>query len=182
MQPALEGEVLGDRQRGTRREQPLHRGVVGEVQEEHGALERCSPRQTARRKKLASRWVTPIAAKTTTNSSPSVAAGHAGLRGDLRGQLGGGQAEAREDRQLLAAHERVEAVDRRDARLDELGGVIASDGVDRLPVDVTVGLGLERRPAVDRSARTVEDAPDEVDADGRPRDLAAVRARSCRGG
>ena len=40
MQAALEGEMLGDRQCGTRREQSLHCGVVGEAQEEHGALER----------------------------------------------------------------------------------------------------------------------------------------------
>ena len=46
------------------------------------------------------------------------------------------QAGPGEDRQLLAAHERVHPVDRRDAGLDELGWVVPGGRVDRAPVDV----------------------------------------------
>src|SRR6185437_16771826 len=83
------------------------------------------------------------------------------------------QSEAGEDRQLLATDERVQAVDRGDARLDELGRMVTGDGVDRHPVHIPVRVGLQGWPAVDRASGAVEDAPDEIAADGGARDLAA---------
>ena len=45
--------------------------------------------------------------------------------------------------------------------------MVPSNRVHGQPVDVAIGLRLQWRPAVDRAARTIEDAPDQVDADGR---------------
>ena len=53
------------------------------------------------------------------------------LPGDLGGDARMGQAAPGKDGQLLAADERVHAVDGRDAGLDELGGIVAGVGIDR---------------------------------------------------
>ena len=131
--------------------------------------ERSSAAPSAKRSRTnaASRSVTPIAAKTTTK--PSSELRHASRLRDPGREFEPRQAVAGEDRQLLAAHERVEPVDRRDAGLDELGRVRARDRVDRQPVEVALGLGQERGPAVDRAAHAVEDPPDEVGPDGHAR-------------
>ena len=69
-----------------------------------------------------------------------VVAGRSRLGSDPGGESVGGQPGAGEDRQLLAADERDEAVDGRDTGLDELVGVGASDRVERQAVDVAVGV------------------------------------------
>jgi len=57
------------------------------------------------------------------------------LTRDLRGQLVGRQARSGEDRQLLAADQADQRVDRADAGLDELLGLPPCDGVDRRAAD-----------------------------------------------
>ena len=171
VQPAFEGEVLGDGQRRTRRQQPFDGGILGDVEEQDRSLERRALGE-ARAEEAGLALGHAHRGEDDDELVGGIAPGHGRLRGDLRGELGGRQAEAGEDRQLLPAHERVEAVDRRDAGLDELVRVVAGDRVDRRPVDVAVGLGLHRRPAVDRTAGAVEDAADQIEPDGRARDLA----------
>ena len=172
VEPPLEREVLGDGQRRTRRQQPLDRGIFGDVEEENRSLERRALGE-ARAEEAGLALGHAHRGEDDDELVGSVAPGHGRLRGDLRGELGGRQAEAGEDRQLLPAHERVQAVDRRDPGLDELVRMVAGDGVDRRPVDVAVGVGLHRRPTVDGTAGAVEDAADQVEPDGGAGDLAA---------
>ena len=69
-----------------------------------------------------------------------------------------GKTGAGEDRQLLAADKRVQAVDRGNAGLDKFVRVIARGGVHRQTVDVLHLGGQNLRPAVLRVAHAVEDA------------------------
>ena len=72
------------------------------------------------------------------------------------------QAGSREDRQLLAADEGVQAVDGGHAGLNELCRVGAGRRVHRQTVDVAVLLGEDRRTAVDGLAHAVEDAAEHI--------------------
>ena len=147
----LEREVLGDGQRAARREQPLDRGVVGEVQEEDDSLERAGLLELLHEEaRLAVRD-----AHRAEDDGELLAGLDPRLADDLSGELVGRKARAREDRQLLAAHERVQPVDRADAGLDEVGGLLARVRVDRRAGDVEALLGDDRRPAVDRLAGAV---------------------------
>ena len=172
MEPLLEREVLGDRQRRTRSEQPLDRGILGDVEEENRSLE-CRALGEPRAEEPGLALGHAHRGEDDHELVGSIAPGYGRLRRDLRGELGGRQAEPGEDRQLLAADERVQAVDRRDPGLDELVRMVAGDGVDRRSVDVAVRIGLHRRPAVDGTAGAVEDAADQIEPDGGTRDLAA---------
>ena len=93
----------------------------------------------------------------------------------------------REDRQLLAADEGVQAVDGGNTGLDELCRVGAGCRVHRQAVDVAVLLGEDRRAAVDGLAHAVEDAAEHIlahaqlqrvaeEADLRLRKVDALRA------
>ncbi len=88
-----------------------------------------------------------------------------GLAGDLRREVVVRKAAAREDRQLLPAHERVQPVDGRDARLDEVVGEVAGRRVDRLAVDRSPDLGDDLRSVVARPAEAVEDTTEHVARD-----------------
>ena len=70
------------------------------------------------------------------------------LTRDLRGKLRVGKTGAGEDRQLLAADKRVQAVDRGNAGLDKFVRVIACGGVHRKTVDVLHLGGQNLRAAV----------------------------------
>ena len=171
VEPPFEGEVLGDRQRGPRGQKPLDRGILGDVEEENRPLERRALRE-ARTEEIRLTLGDAHGREDDDELAAGFAPGHGRLGCDLRREFCGRQAEAGEDRQLLSAHERVETVDRRDAGLDELVRVVAGDGVDRRAVDVAVRVGLHRRAAVDRATRPVQDASNQIDADGCPGDLA----------
>ena len=132
--PLLERQVLGHGQRDPRGQQPFDGRVVGAGSEQHGALEGGALGEPAAEERgLAT--VTPMAAKTTANSSSDRARAPGG---DLRGEVVRRQAGAGEDRQFLAADQRVQSVDRRDAGLDELGGLGAAIGLSGSAVDVAV--------------------------------------------
>ena len=164
MEPLLERKVLGDGQRRARREQPLDRGIFGDVEEEDRSLERRALGE-ARAEESGLTLGHAHRGEDDDELVGSAAPGHGRLRRDLRCELGGREAEAGEDGQLLPSHERVQTVDRRDPGLDELVRMVAGDGVDRRPVDVAVCVGLHRGPTVDGTAGAVEDAEDQIEPD-----------------
>ena len=84
------------------------------------------------------------------------------LARDLRRHAVVGKAGGGEDGQLLAAHHRVQAVDRGDAGLDELRGEVTGVGVHRHSVDVQLLLGDQGSAAVDGVSAPVEDAPQHI--------------------
>ena len=94
-----------------------------------------------------------------------VGAAHLGLAGYLSGQLGVGQAGGREYGQLLAADQGVQAVDSRNAGLDELLGIVAGGGVHGQAVHVHAHVGQDLRPVVNGAAQAVEDPAQHVLAD-----------------
>ena len=98
----LERQVLGGGERAARGQQALESSGPRPGSGTRPLAPARRELSKVRRKNDASRCVTPIAAKTTTNRSPERTFG---LRGDLRGDLVRRQPEAAEDRQLLAAHE-----------------------------------------------------------------------------
>ena len=82
------------------------------------------------------------------------------------------QSAAGEQRQLLAAHETVHQVERRDARFDEVAGHRARHGVDRQAVDAQVLARRHRRAPVDHLADAVENAPENRRGDAERQRLA----------
>ena len=93
---ALERQVLGGGERHARGRDALDGRVVGEVEEEHRALDGRGACGTRSMKKSASSKVMPIAANTTANSPSSLsptfvglvaAREHGRLARDLRGEL-----------------------------------------------------------------------------------------------
>ncbi len=116
--------------------------------------------RNSRMKKSASSKVMPMVAKTTAKSSvspstPDWRAIWAAMR--LWGRPG-----PREDGQLLPAHQGVQAVDGRDAGLDEVGGIVASEGIDGAAVDVQFLLRDDARALVDGTPQAVEDPAQDV--------------------
>src|SRR6059036_2397929 len=85
-----------------------------------------------------------------------------GLSSDLQRHLVVRQSRTGEQRELLAADQGVQAIDRRDARLDELCRVLAGIWVNRGARDLDPFLGDDRRAAVDRLARAAEDAAEHL--------------------
>ena len=73
-----------------------------------------------------------------------------------------GQAGAGEDGQLLAADQRIQAVNGGNAGLDELVGIVAGGGVHRQAVDVPVLLGEDVGAAVNGLAHAVEHAAQHI--------------------
>ncbi|MBA7470796.1 hypothetical protein ES707_06083 [subsurface metagenome] len=88
-----------------------------------------------------------------------------GLPGNLGGQGIVGQPVAREDGQLLATDQGVHTVDRRDAGLDEIAGILPGRGIDRPAVYVQLHLPRRGRTAVDGLTQTVEHPPEHPFAD-----------------
>ena len=109
--PSVEGQVLGDGQRDARGQDPLDHRVVGGVEQEQ---------QLARRRAL----LEGRAHRVRVGVGQAHGGEHDAERLVARGRLGRdlgrqfqvGQAGHREDRQLLAADQRGEGVDRRRCR------------------------------------------------------------------
>ena len=77
------------------------------------------------------------------------------------------QAGGREDRQLLAAHKRVQAVNGGYARLNEFRRIVARRGIDRRAIDVKALIGNNGRSAVDRRSHAVEHASQNIARNGK---------------
>jgi hypothetical protein len=123
-----EGEVLGRAQRVARRQQPLRARVAREVEEERGALERAVALEAA--PEVLGALERHADAGEDDREVLGIARA-AALAGDLDREAVVRQAAAREERQLLAAHEAVHQVERRDAGLDEVARHLARDRVHR---------------------------------------------------
>ena len=107
-----EGEVLGARQAGPRREQALDGRVLRLIQEQDGAIERRGGGEAIEeRARLALGD-----ADGHEDDREGLAPRRPRVLDDGRGQIERRQARAGEHRELLAAHERVHAVDGGDAR------------------------------------------------------------------
>ena len=166
----LEGQVLGGGQGHARRGDALDGRVVGQVDEQDRALDGARCARKSLMKKSASSKVMPMAANTTANVSPACST--LAWRAIWAASRGVRQTGAGEDRQLLAAHQRVEPVDGGDAGLDELVREIAGVRVDRGAVDVEHLLRDDLRAAVDGPPDAVEDPAEHVRRDAQLQPLA----------
>src|SRR3990172_2401103 len=178
----LIGEVLRRRQGHPGGDEPLYGGVVGEVQEQDRALE--GPRALEVVHEHAGLLVGD-SHRGEDDPEGLLAPEDLRLARDLEGDLVMGQPGAREQGELLPAHEGIEPVNRRDPRLDELRRVLPGVGVDRRARDRHALLGDDRRAAVRGLARAREDAPEHVPRHGEldclPEELHARRAVDPRG-
>ncbi len=178
MELALEREVLGGRQREARRQQPLDRRIIGQVDEQHRAVE--LPAVLERTSEEAGFTVGDAHGGEDDHEGFLLVVRHPGLGGDASGELSGGEPEPGEDGELLAADEGVHPIDRRHTGLDEFRRVFPSGRVDRKPVHVPERLRHDGGTSVDRHPRAIEHAPQQVDPDAQTRCIPAEADR--RGG
>ena len=141
----LVGEVLGRREGAPRGGDPLDGRVVGEVQEEDHALERAGLLELPGEE---GGLLPGDPHRGEDDGEGALLLEDPALPGDLGREPVRGQPRAREDRQLLAADQGVQPVDRRDTGLDEVRRLVPGVRVDRHPVDVGALLGDDGRPAI----------------------------------
>src|SRR5881296_1269734 len=170
-------EVLGRRQRHPRRDEPFDRGVVSEVEEQDRPLEGARALEVVHED---AGVLVGDAHRREDDAERVLAAEDLRLPRDLQSDLVVRQARAGEQRKLLTADQGVQPVDRRDARLDELGGMFAGVRVDRGPLDLHALLREDRRTSIRRLARSGQDAaehlPRHAQLDRLPQELHARRA------
>ena len=153
MHPLLKGQILRSGQGHTGGGDTLHGGVVGQVGEQHGAVDGAGALELADEEL---RLLEGDADGGKDHGEVGLPVQHLGLAGDLGGQGRVGQAGAGEDGQLLAADQGVQSVDGRDARLDKLVGVVPGGGVHGQAVDVPILVGQNGGAAVDGLTHAVE--------------------------
>ena len=84
------------------------------------------------------------------------------LTGNLSSQLGVGQTGSRENRQLLAPDQGVQAVDGGDTGLNELGRVLPGGGVHGQAVDIHPFIRDDFRSVIDDISHAVEDTAQHI--------------------
>lgn len=149
----LEGQILGGGQGHTGRGDTLHGGVVGQIGEQHRALDGAGALELPDEEL---RLLEGDADGGEHHGEVGAVIQHPGLPGDLRRQIGVRQTGAGEDGQLLAAHQRVQPVDGADTGLNELVGIVPGGGIHGQAVDVHVLVGQQGGAAVDRLTHAVE--------------------------
>ena len=159
LHPEVEGEVFRGGKGHARGGNALDGRIVSEVQEQHRTLDRSGAGEVGHEK---IGFLKGDADRRENDGKLAVLGQHPGLAGDLRRKLRVRQAGAGEDRQLLAAHQGVKAVDGGNAGLNKLGRVIAGGGVHRGAVDIDVFDRQDVGAAVNRFAETVKDAAEHV--------------------
>ena len=159
MHVLLKRQILGGGQGHAGRGDTLHGGVVGQVGEQYRALDGTGALELPDEEL---RLLEGDADGGEYHGEVGAVVQHPGLPGDLRRQIGVGQAGAGENGQLLAAHQRVQAVDGADAGLDKLIGIVPRSGIHGQAVDVHVLVGQQRGAAVDRLAHAVEHAAQHI--------------------
>ncbi len=127
MHVQLERQVLGGGQGHARRRDALDGRVVGQVHEQHGALDGAGAAEVAD-EELG--FLEGDAHGGEDDGELLVGPEHLAWRAICAASCGMRQAGAGEDRQLLPADQRVQPVDGRDAGLDELVRVVAGGRVD----------------------------------------------------
>eukprot|EP00050_Salpingoeca_kvevrii_P005899 m.286285 g.286285 ORF g.286285 m.286285 type:complete len:410 (+) comp11542_c0_seq1:188-1417(+) len=170
---ALVREVLGRRERQTRRNDTLDGRVVGKVEEErdtlHGAVLLEVLLEKAGRLHVDTHGSEHNGKRLVAGVTRAVAAvlDKAGLTANLGSNLVVGKTGSREDGNLLTAGNAVHRVNGRDTGLDHLLGVDAAVGVDGLAVDVEEVVSKDTGALVDGLAGAVEDAAKHVLRDRR---------------
>ena len=160
MHALLKGQILGGGQGHAGGGDTLHGRVVGQVGEEHGAVD--GPGAAEVLDKEVGLLEGDADGGKDHGEIARVVPQHLGLAGDLGGQIGVRQAGAGKDGQLLAADQGVQAVDGGDTRLNELIGVVPGGGVHGQAVDVPELLGQDGGAAVDGLAHAVKDPAQHV--------------------
>ncbi len=156
MKVSLEGQKLRQCQGDARCHQAFHRCIVGQVEKECRSGEQAGRGETLLEK---CRCIVRNTESSEDDCERLTLTRNAGLQGDLGSELVVGQARAGEDGQLLAPHQRVHAVDGRNARLDKILRVGPYRRIQRSTVNVHSRLGQRRRQAVFGTPQTVEDTP-----------------------
>jgi hypothetical protein len=150
VEPKIEGEMLGDRQGESRREQPLHDRVCGRIDDED---------EFARGLPLlepgSNRSHVGLRDPHRPENDPERSITHVCLGRDLDGELEVGQPAYGEDRQLLTPHDRGQRIHDRDAGDDRVAGRLAAGRVDREAGHLALDAREHRRPAVDGIAAPV---------------------------
>ena len=153
MHALFKGQVLRRRQRHTGGGNTLHRRVVGQIGEQHRAVDGSGAPEFLD-KEL--RLLKGDANGGKDHRKVAVPVQHLGLTGNLGGQGRVGQAGAGEDGQLLSPDQGIQSVDGGDARLDKLVGVVPGGGVHGQAVDVPVLVAQNGGAAVNGPAHAVE--------------------------
>ena len=159
----VKGQVFGGGERRARGEQALDHRLVGQVEEHHHLVQHAA-------------FLEAFLEETRVGVRGAEGGEHhhefrggfsqqLRLAHDLRRHPVMRQAAAGEDRQLLAAGERVHAVNGGNASLDELARIGAGGGVERFAVDVAAVTGNDRRTPVARQAGAIEHAAKEIARD-----------------
>ena len=154
-----ERKILGSRQREPRRRDPLDRRVVGQVHEEN------RPVYGTRLLHVGDEEIGFLegnAHRAEYDGEFLFCTQHLCLACDLRGDAVVRESRAGENGEFLAAHERVEAVDGRETRLNELAGIGPRRRIVGVAVDISSLLGDYLGPAVYGPAESVEDPPEHV--------------------
>src|SRR2546427_5375913 len=152
-------EILGRCQRHPRRDESLDRGVVREVEEQGRPLQGAGAVEVVHED---AGVLVGDAHCRKDDAERVLAAEDLRLPRDLQSDLVVRQARAGEQRKLLTADQGVQPVDRRDAGLDELGGMFAGVRVDRGPLDLHALLREDRRTSIRRFARPCQDAAEHL--------------------
>jgi hypothetical protein len=125
VQPVHVRQVLGADERRARREQSFDRWIIRLIEIEHTSLERAA-------------LLKPLQERARLARGDANGDEHDRERLIMRRPRR--QTRDREDRKLLAAYQRIEAVDRRDSCLDEVARGNAPRWIDRLAPERLVGL------------------------------------------
>ena len=161
-------EVVGEREElcyrkaAPRGGEPFHGRVVGKVHEEDHAVERPCPLEVPGKERG---LLVGDAHRNKDHRKLLPLAQHLRLPGNLGSELACRESRTGEDRQFLAADQRVEPVDGRHAGLDEVGRLVAGRGIDRHARDVQHRLGDDVRPAVPGFSHPGKDPAQHVERD-----------------
>ncbi len=158
----LERQELGRGQSHARDGDALYHRIVGQVDEQHGALDGAGALEVFAEEVG---FLERDAHGREHHREVSRVAQRARLTGDLRRELRVRQARPGEDRQLLATDQREVAVDGGYPSLDELGRKVAAERIDRRPGDVPECFRHDLPGIVDRFADAVEDASQHLAGD-----------------
>jgi hypothetical protein len=167
----LDRKFFRDRKGHVRNQQPLDDGVRGEVDEHHGA------REDACILEATQEIVIVVEDETEPAEHDDVGIG---LDADT-GQKGVvGLAGHREDRNLLAFHERVEDIDHGHVGAHHLGGEQPPSRVCRGTVDLDLGVFGKPRTRIEGRAVAAKDPPEDVRRIGHPHRM-TQKAHGCLG-
>ena len=153
------GQILGRGQGGAGQGEALHRRVIGEVDEHHHVAQHAGAGELVAEEL---RIRIGHAHRREDDREARLLINQLGLASDLGGEPIVRQTRAREDRQLLAAHQAVQPVDGGDAGLDELARIGACGRVDGRSADRATDVGEHRRATVARLAEPVELASEDL--------------------